>query len=114
MLSNIKIIWPCCQGSWNESIVFIWSLRPEKDTRYKLRIISVHKGQGGGFKEQETKKKGIKRGRKDEAHYYDYLWNFVSSKWYKLDDNDVDDVEENDMLLDVRDKAYMLHYICYG
>ena len=29
-------------------------------------------------------------------------------------DNDVDDVEENDMLLDVRDKAYMLHYICYG
>ena len=35
-------------------------------------------------------------------------------KWYKLDDNDVDDVEENDTLLDVRDKAYMLHYICYG
>ncbi len=36
--------------------------------RYRLRIISVHKGQGGGYKEQETKKKGEKRGRKDEAH----------------------------------------------
>ena len=89
-------------------------LLPEKDMRYKLRIVSVHTGQGGCFKEQETKKKGRKRGRKDEAHYYGYLCNFVSSKWYKLDDNDVDDVEENDMLLDVRDKAYMLHYICYG
>ena len=83
------------------------ALLPEKDTRYKLRIISVHKGQGGGFKEQETKRKGKKRGRKDEAHYYGYLCNFVSSKWYKLDDNYVDDAEENDMLLDVRDKAYI-------
>ena len=35
-------------------------------------------------------------------------------KWYKLDDNDGDDVEENDILLDVRDKVFMLHYICYG
>ena len=32
------------------------ALPPERDMRYKLRIISVHKGQGGGFKEQETKK----------------------------------------------------------
>ena len=56
---------------------------PEKDMRYKLRIISVHKGQGGGFKEQETKQKGRKKGRKDEAHYYGYLCNFVSLKWYK-------------------------------
>ena len=30
-------------------------LPPEKDMRYKLRFLSVHKGQGGGFKEQETK-----------------------------------------------------------
>ena len=78
--------------------------------RYKLRFVSVHKGQGGCV-EQDKKKK--KRGKKDEAHYYGYLCNFVTSQWYKLDDKDVEDVEENDMLLDVRDKAYMLHYICY-
>ena len=57
---------------------------------------------------------GRKRGRKDEAHYYGYLCNFVTSQWCKLEDKDVDDVEENEMFLDVRDKAYMLHYICYG
>ena len=38
------------------------ALCPEKDMRYKLRFVSVHKGQGGGFEEQETKKKGRKRG----------------------------------------------------
>ncbi len=65
------------------------------------------------LKNKKQKRRG-ERERKDEAHYYGYLCNFVTSKWYKLDDNDVDDVEENDMLLDVRDKAYMLHYICYG
>ncbi len=40
------------------------ALPPEKDMRYKLRITSVHKGQGGGFKEQETKKKGTRKGEK--------------------------------------------------
>jgi hypothetical protein len=64
--------------------------------------------------EQEIKTKGRKRGRKDEARYYGYLFNFVTSQWYKLDDKDVDDVKENVMLLDVREKAYMLHYICNG
>ncbi len=34
------------------------------------------------------------------------------SQWYKLDDNDANDVEEIDMLLDAWDKAYMLPYIC--
>ncbi len=87
---------------------------PEKDLRDKLRFVCLHKGQGGVFQEHKTKKKGRKRGRKDEAHYFGYLCNFVSSKWYKLDDKDVKDVEENDILLDVRDNAYMLHYICYG
>ena len=51
------------------------ALPPEKDMRYKLIIISVHTGQEGGFKEQERKKKGRKRGRKDEAHYYGNLCN---------------------------------------
>ncbi len=40
------------------------ALPPEKDMRYKLRITSVHKGQGGGFKEQVTKKTGRKRWKK--------------------------------------------------
>ncbi len=39
-------------------------LPPEKDMRYKLRIVSVHTGQGGGFKEQETKKEGEKEREK--------------------------------------------------
>ena len=38
------------------------ALLPEKDMRYKLRIISVHKGQGGGFKEYETKRRGEREG----------------------------------------------------
>ncbi len=37
-------------------------LLPEKDMRYKLRIISVHKGQGGGFQEQETKRREEREG----------------------------------------------------
>ena len=32
----------------------------------------------------------------------------------QTNDKDVEDVEENDMLLDMRDKTYMLYYICYG
>ena len=69
-------------------------------------------------KEEVLKNKKQKRGGKREGEKMKPITmaifvNFVSSKWYKLDDNDVDDVEENDMLLDVRDKAYMLHCICY-
>ena len=109
-----KYLYPVVKDLEMNQLCSSEALPPEKDMRYKLRTISLNKGQGGGFKEQEAKKKGRKRGRKDEAHYYGYLCNFVTSKWYKLDDNNVDDVEENDMLLDVRDKAYMLHYICYG
>lgn len=48
------------------------------------------------------------------AHYYGYLFNFASSQWYKLDDHDVDDVEENEVLADARDKVCMLHYVCLG
>ena len=58
----------------------IWSseaLPPEKDMRYRLIFVSVHEGQGGGCQEHETKKKGRKRGRKDEAHYYGYLCKYV-------------------------------------
>ncbi len=70
-------------------------LLPEKDMRYKLRFVSVHKGQGGCV--EQEKKKGRKRGKQDEAHYYGYLCNFVASQWYKLDDKDVEQVDENDM-----------------
>ena len=48
------------------------------------------------------------------AHYYGYLCNFSSSQWYKLDDHDVDVVEENEVLADARDKVCMLHYVRFG
>ena len=48
------------------------------------------------------------------AHYYGYLCNFATSQWYKLDDNDVDNVAENEVLADARDKVCMLHYVCFG
>ena len=32
----------------------------------------------------------------------------------QLDDHDVDDVEENEVLADARDKVCMLHYVCLG
>lgn len=97
-----------------------------------------------GKDEKETGKRGQKRGRKKAtkneleatedvarkqgnnelentdvaaqygAHYYGYLFNFASSQWYKLDDHDVDDVEENEVLADARDKVCMLHYVCLG
>ena len=34
--------------------------------------------------------------------------------WFKLDDHEVDVVEEETVLEDARDKAYMLHYIHCG
>ena len=88
-----KYLYPVVKDLEMNQLCLSEALPPEKDMRYKLRIISVHTGQGRGFKEQETKKKGRKRGRKDEAHYYGYLCNYVTSKGYKLDDNDVDDGE---------------------
>ncbi len=37
------------------------AIPPEKDMRYKLRILSDHTGKGGGYKEHETNMKGRKR-----------------------------------------------------
>jgi hypothetical protein len=40
------------------------ALHPVKSMRYKLRFVCVHKGRGGGFKEQEKKKEEEKKREK--------------------------------------------------
>ena len=81
------------------------------EMKYKLRFITMHEGQGGGFQ-------GNKEGTEDEeapqAHYFGYLCNFATSQWCAIDDEDVEIVKENIVLEDAKDKAYMLRYICCG
>ena len=81
------------------------------EVKYKLRFITMHEGQGGGFQ-------GNKEGTEDEeapqAHYFGYLCNFATSQWCAIDNEDVEIVEENIVLEDAKYKAYMLHYICCG
>ena len=86
---------------------------PYKDMNNKLRFITVHEGQGGGFQGNEE---GTEDEEAPQAHYFGYLCNFATSQWYQLDDDDVDveEVEEKIVLEDAKDKAYMLHYICGG
>ena len=68
--------------------------------------------------DREGGKKGKKKGEGDEAalqaHDYGYFYNFVTSQCFKLDDHEVDVVEEEIVLEDDRDQAYMLHYIPRG
>ena len=79
--------------------------------KYKLRFITMHEDQGGGFQ-------GNKEETEDEeapqAHYFGYLCNFATLQWYQLNDEDVEEVEEKIVFQDAQDKAYMLHYICCG
>ena len=60
------------------------------EMKYKLRFITTHEGQGGGFQ-------GNKEGTEDEdapqAHYFGYLCNFATSQWYQIDD-EVEVVED--------------------
>lgn len=86
-------------------------LSPNKDMKYKLRFITIHEGQGGGFQGNEE---GTEDEEASQAHYFGYLCNFATSQWCQIDDEDVEIVEENIVLEDAKDKAYMLHYICCG
>ena len=79
--------------------------------KYKLRFITIHEGQGGGFQGNEE---GTEDEEASQAHYFGYLCNFATSQWCQIDDEDVEIVEENIVLEDAKDKAYMLHYICCG
>ena len=87
--------------------------------------VSKRKRQGG--RKGKEKKKGKGEGKKEEgegqgkgggmtleAHYYGYRYNFVTSQWYKLDDDVLEEVQINIVLEDAKDKTYMLHYICCG
>jgi len=82
-----------------------------KGMQYKLRFISMHEGEGGGFEgnEEETEDE-----EEPQAHYFGYLCNFATSQWFQIDDDDVEEVEEKIVLQDSKDKAYMLHYILCG
>ena len=86
-------------------------LPPNKDMKYKLRFITMHEGQGGGFQGNEV---ATEDEETPQAHYFGYLCNFALSQWYQLDDDNVKEVEEKIVLQDAKDKAYMLHYICCG
>ena len=59
-----KYLYPVVKDLEMNQLCSSEALPPIKDTRYKLRIVSVHTGQGGGFKEQETKKEGEKEREK--------------------------------------------------
>ena len=59
--------------------------------KYKLRFITMHEGQGGGFQGNEE---GTEDEEAPQAHYFGYLCNFATSQWYQLDDDDVEEVEE--------------------
>ena len=74
-----------------------------KDKMYLLRFVAVHEGEGGGHEETEA-----------QAHYFGYVCNFASTQWFKLDDNDVDEVREEDVLKNSQVTAYQLYYVLMG
>ena len=50
----------------------------------------------------------------NEGHYYGYFRNFSSLKWWKLDDEDVEEVREDVVLDDAYagdSCAFMLQYV---
>ena len=50
----------------------------------------------------------------EEGHYYGYFRNLASHRWWKLDDEDVEEVHEDIVLDDAYGGdscAFMLHYV---
>ena len=85
-----------------------------KDKTYLLRFVTLHEGYGGGTGVTVVKPKGKKKKMTTEAHYFGYVCNFATTQWFKLDDKDIEEVEEEDVLKNAQDKAYMLHYVLMG
>mgnify|MGYP006151958211 FL=1 len=85
-----------------------------KDKTYLLRFVTLHEGYGGGTGVTVVKPKGKKKKMTTEAHYFGYVCNFATTQWFKLDDKEVEEVEEEDVLKNAQDKAYMLHYVLMG
>jgi hypothetical protein len=85
-----------------------------KDKTYLLRFVTLHEGYGGGHQKTGVKPKGKKEEMTTEAHYFGYVCNFATTQWFKLDDKNVVEVEEEDVLKNAQDKAYMLHYVLMG
>jgi hypothetical protein len=86
-------------------------LCPNKDLKCKLRFITMHEGQGGGF---QGNKEGTADKGTPQALYFGYLCSFATSQWYQIDDKDVEEVEEKIVMEDAKVKAYMLQYKCCG
>jgi hypothetical protein len=88
-------------------------LSPEdaRNPQDRLRFIIIHNGQGGGVPGKQTKPKGKKKIGELQSHYLAYLCNFATSQWFELNDHEVHEREEEYILEDAKDKAYMLHYI---
>ena len=60
-----KYLYPVVKDLEMNQLCSSEALLPEKDMRYKLRIISVHKGQGGGLlKNKKQKRRGKREGEK--------------------------------------------------
>ncbi len=85
-----------------------------KDKIYLLRFVTLHEGYGGGHQKTGLKPKGKKKVMTMEAHYFGYVCNFATTQWFKLDNKDVDEVEEEDVLKNAQYKVYMLHYVLMG
>ena len=71
--------------------------------KYKLRFITIHEGQGGGYQGNEE---GTEDEEASQAHYFGYLCNFATSQWCQINDEDVEIVGESIILEDAKDKAY--------
>ena len=63
--------------------------RNPKDRKYRLRLITIHNGQGGGVPGKQTKEKGKKEKAELQSHYLDYLCNFATSQRFELNDHEV-------------------------
>ena len=67
------------------------------DSVYDLRFIVMHEGK-----------------KFEEGHYYGYFQNLASHRWWKLDDEDVEEVREDVVLDDAYagdSCAFMLQYV---
>ena len=91
----------------NELMTTLKELSPNIGMKYKLRFITMHEGQGGGF---QGNKEGTEDKEAPQAHYFGYLYNFATSQWFQIGDQDVEIVEEKIVFKDAKDKAYCITY----
>ena len=66
-------LYPDLIDSWNANEIHpSGEITPLKETRYRIRFVTIHLGEGGGFEESETgkeKKKGNEKGKGDHLNF---------------------------------------------